>query len=46
MPRREGMTMQLGHDHRFSSAACGSTMCRSTEFASFCSRVVLMSITI
>jgi hypothetical protein len=36
MPRRKGMTAQLGCDHRF----------RSTVFASFCSRAVLMSLTI
>jgi hypothetical protein len=36
MPRRKGMTAQLGCDHRF----------RSTVFASFCSRVVLMCLTI
>ena len=36
MPWRKGMTEQLGCDHRF----------RSTVFASFCSRVVLMSLTI
>ena len=36
MPRPKGMTEQLGCDHRF----------RFTEFASLCSRVVLMSLTI
>lgn len=43
MPRpkeRKDMTAQLGRDH------CFSVMFRSTVFASLCSRVVLMSITI